>query len=250
MTRYRATIAYDGTEFHGFQRQAKGRTVQGELERALGEVAQPGATVLGAGRTDSGVHAAGQVIGFEADWRHGPEDLRRALNAHLPPDLVVLMMSEAPAEFHPRRSARGRRYRYTIYQSPQRHPLIDRYAWQVWPPLSMAALNQASARLIGQHDFAAFGTAPDEGGHTRRRVARSEWNTETPDEPEVTLLRFHIEADAFLFRMVRSLVGTLKSVGLGSLRPDEFEAVLNSRDRARSGPAAPAQGLCLMEVTY
>lgn len=250
MTRYRATIAYDGTGFLGFQRQASGRTVQGELENALERLGWSGRVVWGAGRTDTGVHAAGQVIAFDAEWRHGPEDLLRALNTHLPPDVVALGLDEAPEDFSPRRWAKSRRYRYAAYNSPHRHPLLDRYAWQVWPPMSIEALNAASERLLGQHDFAAFGTAPEPGGHTRRRVMRSEWTAEPSEWSPGGLLHFHIEADAFLYRMVRSLVGTLAPVGQGGLRPDAFSATLESRDRNRSGPAAPARGLCLMEVTY
>lgn len=250
MSRYRAAVAYDGTDFLGFQRQATGRTVQAELEAALGRLGCPVSPVAGAGRTDSGVHAAGQVVAFEADWRHGPEALLRAINAHLPNDVVIAALAPAPPDFHPRTSARRRRYRYTVYQSATRQPHLERTAWRVWPPLAKEPLGRAAAMLLGEHDFAAFGTAPESGGPTRRHVWRSEWTKDHDERFDGELLHYHVEANAFLFRMVRSLVGSLRQVGHGELTPEEFQDVLNSADRRRAGPAAPAHGLCLMEVTY
>lgn len=243
--RYRAIVEYDGTDLHGFQRQATGRTVQGELETALTRIGWQGRAVLGAGRTDSGVHASGQVIAFDLDWLHGPEALLRALNANLPGDVAVKALEACAPEFHPRYHARGRRYRYSLYNQPVRSPQAARFSWQVWPALDALAMQQAGAALLGRHDFAAFGTDPDQGTNTVRTVAQADWQTVTGGWHT-----FQIQADAFLFRMVRSLVGALKRVGLGELTVAEFEALLASADRAQCPSPAPPQGLCLIEVLY
>jgi tRNA pseudouridine38-40 synthase len=243
--RYRGVIEYDGTDFLGFQRQAHGRTVQAELEAALRQVGWRGPSVLGAGHTDTGVHAAGQVIAFDFDWQHGPDALLRALNANLPADVAVKALDACPPEFHPRYSARGRRYRYTVYNQPVRSPLAARFSWQVWPALELAPLTAASAVLAGRHDFAAFGTDPDRGANTVRNVSLAEWQAAPGG-----WLTFDIQAEAFLFRMVRSLVGALKRVGQGEMAVAQFEALLASRDRAQCPAIAPPQGLCLLEVLY
>jgi tRNA pseudouridine38-40 synthase len=243
--RYRGLIEYDGTDFQGFQRQATGRTVQGELEAALGRIGWRGKAVLGAGRTDSGVHAAGQVVAFEFDWQHGLADLVRALNANLPADIAVKALDACAPDFHPRYSARGRRYRYTIYNQPIRSPLHARFCWQVWPALELAPMRAASAALLGRHDFAAFGSDPDQGGNTVRTIAVAEWQAAPGG-----WLTFEIQAEAFLFRMVRSLVGALRRVGQGEMTVAQFEALLASRDRAQCPAIAPPHGLCLVEVLY
>ena len=246
MAHYQAILEYDGTEFLGFQRQRTGRTVQGELENALRRVGWPGRSVLAGGRTDTGVHAAGQVVAFEFEWKHGPADLLQAVNANLPPDAAVKALTECAPEFHPRYSAKGRRYRYTLYNAPVRAPLLERYTWRVMAPLTLAPMQAASRRLVGRHDFAAFGDDPDNGTNTVRTVTRAEWTlSEAPGR-----LDFDIQAEAFLHRMVRSLAGALKRVGEGSLSVDEFGAILESRDRARCPAVAPPQGLCLMEIMY
>ena len=246
MPRYRSLLEYDGTDFLGFQRQAAGRTVQGEVEAALRRIGWPGPTLWGAGRTDTGVHASGQVIAFNFEaWQHGPAALGRALNANLPNDVAVHAVAACDPRFHPRYSARGRRYRYTFYNQPGRAPLARRYAWQVWPPPDLAALEAASASLLGQHDFASFGTDPDGGANTVRTVSRAAWAAAPGG-----WLHFEIEAEAFLQHMVRALVGALRRVGLGTLTPDDFAALLAARDRARCPPPAPPQGLCLVEVLY
>jgi tRNA pseudouridine38-40 synthase len=244
MPRYRSLLEYDGTDFLGFQRQAAGRTVQGEVEAALGRIGWTGRTIWGAGRTDAGVHASGQVIAFDMEWGHGAAALGRALNANLPEDAAVRAVAACDTSFHPRYSAQGRRYRYTFYNQPVRSPLAGRFAWQLWPAPDLAALEAASASLLGTHDFASFGTDPDEGTNTVRTVRRAEWATLGG------WLTFEIEAEAFLQRMVRSVVGALRKVGAGELSPDEFAALLAARDRSQCPPAAPPQGLCLVEVFY
>jgi len=249
LARYKATLEYDGTDFAGFQRQVAeaGPTIQGELEAALARLngGDP-VTVIGAGRTDSGVHATGQVIAFNLEWSHGPETLARALNANLPRTIAARDVSDCEAGFHPRFSASGRRYRYSIYNAPTRSPLRERFAWRAWPKLEVAALQAASGQLIGRRDFGTFGTAPEAGGHTLRTVREARWSG--PDEDET--FNFYIEADAFLYRMVRSLVGTLKLVGSGDWSPADFESAMAAADRRQSATPAPPNGLCLIEVIY
>lgn len=199
--------------------------------------------VLGAGRTDAGVHATGQVIAFDLDWTHGEAALLRAVNANLPPSIAAKALEVAPPDFHPRYWARSRRYRYTIYNSPVRSPLLARTAWHVWPRLDFEAMAAASRQIVGEHDFATFGADPD-GANTVRTVVAAEWRREGE-----TLI-FEIEAQAFLYRMVRSLVGTLRLVGAGGMTAAEFAQALAAANRRRSGPSAPPHGLCLVAVNY
>jgi tRNA pseudouridine38-40 synthase len=236
-------VEYDGTDYHGFQVQVAQRTVQGVLEEALHRVARQRVRVVGAGRTDTGVHARGQVIAFWARWRHNEADLHRALNALLPQDVALLSLEGAAEEFHPRYDARRRWYRYTVLNRSLRSPLDRRQALHVGRRLDVAAMNRAAAALPGEHDFATFGRPP-KGENTVRRVMRAEWERKGP------FVTFDIEANAFLHRMVRSLVGTLLQVGLGQLLPEEFAQRLAACQRALAGPTAPPQGLCLMAVSY
>jgi len=241
--RVRAVVAYDGTGYCGFQRQANALTVQAALEAALAQVTQERVTVLAAGRTDAGVHAAGQVIAFDTAWRHRVGDLQRALNAVLPADIAVQEVDECAPGFHPRYDARSRHYRYTLYNAPVRCPLTRRYSLHVATPLDVAAMQRAAQSLVGEHDFATFGRPP-QGEITVRHVLMAEWGGEP------LWLTFDIEANAFLYRMVRSIVGTLLQVGQGGMGLGEFVAALASCDRSRAGPTAPPHGLCLIEVRY
>jgi tRNA pseudouridine38-40 synthase len=241
--RFWAKVEYDGTDFYGFQVQAVERTVQGEIERALEAVTRVKTRVVGAGRTDRGVHARGQVISFSATWRHGLPDLHRALNAVLAADVSILEMDLAPEGFHPRFSALRRAYRYTILNRLWRSPLERRAAWQVARKLDMARMVEASRSLIGTHDFATFGQPP-QGENTVRTVFRAEW------QGNGSQLWFDVEANAFLYRMVRNVVGTLVLVGWGQVAPQELESFLQARDRSLVKQVAPAHGLCLMRVDY
>lgn len=251
MARFKAILEYDGTDFLGYQIQAQGRTVQGELEKALARLnADRPVTAYAAGRTDSGVHASGQVVAFDLPaWRHGLETLERALNAHLPFDVAVRGLQVAPDDYHPRFAARGRRYEYKIYNAPVRSPLHARSSWHVWPRLDAGAMQVAAGTLVGAHDFATFGTPPDKargrpGGSTVRTVRQATWRVAD------RMLVFTIEADAFLYRMVRSIVGTLRRVGAGEVSPLEFAQMLAAADRKQAAPPAPPQGLCLVEVLF
>lgn len=238
-----ARVEYEGAAFYGFQVQARHRTVQGELERAVSAVTGSEVRVCGAGRTDRGVHAQGQIVAFEAEWKRGLADLQRALNAVLPDDVAILELGPAEEQFHPRFSARSRTYRYTILNQRWRQPLARRSAWHVAQPLDVDSMARASRCLIGTHDFATFGR-PLKGENTVRTVFRAEWEADLPR------LAFEIEADGFLRRMVRSLVGSLVRVGRSEVTVDEFEGLLGARDRSRIRLVAPPQGLCLVRVDY
>ena len=238
-----AIVAYDGTDFWGFQIQAEGRTVQGTLEAALATITQEEIRVVAAGRTDSGVHALGQVVGFQTRWRHAIDELHRAWNALLPGDVAVRSLAEVGPGFHPRFDARSRYYRYTVWNRPVRNPLLRRTALWEPRPLDLTAMREAARLLVGEHDFATFGSPP-KGTNTVRRVLQAEWHR---DEECVYL---DIEANAFLYRMARSIVGTLTQVGCGGLHVAQFEAAFRAAERSLAGPTAPAHGLCLMAVHY
>ncbi len=243
---YRATVQYDGAAYYGFQRQRQGTpSVQAELESALAHLAGRPIRVIGAGRTDTGVHALGQVIGFTIEWpqQHGRAALLRALNANLPPDIAVVELAEAPPGFHPRFDARRRTYAYHVCITPTRRPLIRQRAWQMAEALDVARMNAAAALLVGEHDFATFGR-PTIGDSTVRAVYTAEWRQEGD------LLVFQICANAFLQRMVRSIVGALVAVGRGKLTVADFAAALSARDRSQSAGAAPPHGLYLISVEY
>lgn len=251
-TRYRAVVAYDGTRFQGFQRQAGDTpTVQAALEAAIERVTGQRVRLKAAGRTDTGVHATGQVVAFDVVWRHATADLWRALNANLPADVVLNALDEAPPDFHPRFAARSRVYEYTLYVAPVRQPLLDRYAWHVpvGQPLNNERMQRAADLLRGVHDFAAFGQPP-QGETTVRQVFRSQVLVLPPPPPVMQLLRYQIEANSFLYHMVRRIVGALVRVGSGALPLDEFARALHSAQGDWPNQAAPARGLCLIAVTY
>lgn len=245
--RYRALLAYDGTAYYGFQRQtADTPTIQQALETAIAKVTGQSVTVLGAGRTDAGVHATGQVIAFDVAWRHEDVALLRAINANLPDD-IALQSIRQQAGFHPRYDALSRRYVYTIIIAGQRQPLLERYAWRVREPLNGDAMQAAARLLIGEHDFATFGQPP-QGENTVRRVLVSEWSQ--TDEPYGAHLTYTVEANAFLYHMVRRMVAIQVEVGQGRRTLDTFEADFKAADIARARAIAPSQGLVLTAVHY
>jgi len=251
---YRAIVEYDGTDYSGFQIQPRRQTIQGEIERAAERITQRFVRVAGAGRTDAGVHARGQVVSFRADWSHGCRDMQRAINAVLPRDISVRDMALADDRFHARFSASSRVYVYTIYNGLVRAPLLSRFSHHVVRSLDVRAMSGAASELKGEHDFAAFGQPPS-GDSTVRVVHRVGWccGVRVRDDllsPDSELLQFEIEANAFLRGMVRRIVGTLLLVGAGSLSPAGFSEILDSREIRRSGAPAPASGLCLWRVRY
>ncbi len=237
--RYRARVEYDGTDFAGFQIQPGTRTVQGELEAALGRVSgDAGTRVEAAGRTDAGVHAAGQVIAFTYSGRLSAAQLARALDAVLPPDVALRALRRVEPEFRPRYAARYRAYRYTVWNGP-RSPLRERYALGVRAPLDAAAMADAAQVLVGRHDFSAFGGSDRQPVRTLHRVGvRREGRTITID----------MTGDAFLRQMVRSIVAALLRVGRGESTAGELAAALERRECAFAGAVAPAHGLCLRRV--
>jgi tRNA pseudouridine38-40 synthase len=246
MARYKLTLAYDGSAFAGSQRQARRRTVQSELERAARKLGWSAAAAILAGRTDAGVHAHGQVAALDLAWGHDATALRDALNSHLPADLAVVEADLAGESFHPRFDARLRRYRYDVRCSPLRHPLVDRLAWRVWPPVVLSELQDIARLLIGGHDFGAFGSAPRKGGETRRTVLESTWSSEGG------LLQYSVAADGFLYRMVRRMVFVQVAAGQGRCTEAVIRRALEGGRRVPGLPAgtAPPHGLRLMEVVY
>ena len=241
---YKITVQYDGTDFLGWQIQPQGATIQGALEEAVTRLFGEPTRVTGAGRTDAGVHALGQVAAFHAAKAMDPEDVQRALNALTPDAIAVTGAAAVADDFDPRRHARSRTYAYRLWRRRWRSPFWHRYAWQVWSSLAVDRMASAAALLIGEHDFAAFQAADCDATNPVRRVLRSEFSL--TDEQLV----YTIEATAFLRHMVRNVIGTLVEVGSGARSVDEFHAVLTSRDRRRAGATAPARGLCLLRVDY
>ncbi len=245
MARYQVIIAYDGTEFSGLQRQANDRTVQGAMEQALRTIGWEGNSILVAGRTDAGVHASGQVAAFDFDWTHTPEELQNALNANLPADVAVWQVKVAADGFHPRYDAIKRTYHYHIFCQPHRDPLRERYAWRVWPAVAEELLVEAAAALVGTHDFAAFGTSPDDGGVTIRQVFAATWH------PEGNGLVFKMTANAYLYHMVRRMVRLQVEVGQGRIAPQIVTEYLQAGSERGMVPGlAPPNGLFLASVEY
>jgi tRNA pseudouridine38-40 synthase len=245
MDLYKSIVAYDGTHFQGFQRQARGlRTVQSALEDGLRQLGWTGPSLKAAGRTDAGVHACGQVIAFRLDWPHGPDRLTAALNARLPPDVAVRTTVLAQPDFEPRFWAQRRRYRYRFLLDAAPDPLRERFAWRVWPGPDLESMQRAAELLLGRHDFGALGRAPIVGGHTVRTVFRAEWRQA---EPELSLI---LEADAFLHHMVRRVAALLLEIGRGRGDPGRIQALLDDPRRPAQGKLAPARGLCLEAVLY
>jgi tRNA pseudouridine38-40 synthase len=247
MARYKLILAYDGTAFAGSQRQAKHRTVQGELELALCKLGWSGRSVILAGRTDTGVHASGQVAAFDLEWKHSLEALLRALNAGLPADMSAGEIEIAAEKFHPRFDATSRCYRYRLYSGQIRNPLRDRMAWRIWPPIDGGRLVGLARLFLGEHDFSALGTPPRPKSSTVRRVKSSEWNRLSQDE-----WQYEVRADAFLYHMVRRMVFIQAAVGQGKCEKEAVVRLLEGPQARNEIPAglAPARGLTLVEVTY
>ena len=237
-------LEYDGTAYAGWQRQLNQPTIQEAVETAIEDVTQAKVSVMGAGRTDAGVHALGQVASFRTDRDMLPREWTRALNAHLPETIAVRSAAIMPENFHARHSAKGKLYEYRILNRPDR-PVVDRhYCWHVHKALDDAAMNQAAMVLIGSHDFSSFETQPTENDDPICHIQR------LTVFRQGALLRIEVYADRFLKQMVRSIVGTLVEVGLDKRSPDSLRMILNSRDRSSAGKTAPPQGLFLVRVDY
>lgn len=237
-------LEYDGTRYAGFQWQENGLSVQAEIEQAVERVTGQRVRVKASGRTDAGVHARGQVVTFISTTHLAVGDLQRALNAVLPADIAVSEAREVAADVHARFSAVRRSYRYTILNTPARSPLLRMTTYHVGAPLDVGLMHEAAQALVGTHDFAAFGGPMRKGGSTVRTIYRISCTRERD------LVLVDIEANAYLSRMVRHIVGTLLAVGRGALAVADVARILASHDRRRARPAVPAQGLCLMAIEY
>lgn len=242
--RWKGVCAYDGGGFGGWQSQPDGRAVQDVIERRLREVLGRAVRIHGSGRTDAGVHALGQVFHFDAPWAHGPEALRRALQSRLPPTLQLRSLRPVRPTFHARFSAKGKIYRYEIHRG-QADPFRAPFAWSVNRPLNWDAMREAARRLVGRHDFGAFAA---ENGAKRRSTVRQLRRVSCVRRGRRISLTY--EGDGFLFKMARSLTGTLVNVGLGKLAPAEVAALLKSGRRTPLVQTAPPHGLVLVKVLY
>lgn len=250
MARYQLTLAYDGTGFFGSQRQAKKRTVQGELEKVLRALGWKGRSILLSGRTDTGVHASGQVVAADFDWSHPDSELIRALNAKLPLDMSVREARKVRDDFHPRFDALSRTYHYRLFFQPIRDPLRERYSWRIPARLNGSALGKAAKLFAGTHDFHAFGSPTTPGGTTIRTVIKTEWAQVSDDE-----WQFEVQADAFLYRMVRRMVFVQTAAARGTISLETVAESLakqapDGKSTGLPSGLAPANGLTLVGVRY
>lgn len=258
MTRtLKLTVSYDGTRFVGWQRQSDGVSIQGLLEHALARFERAPVTVHGAGRTDAGVHALGQVASVQVTCGHATAALERGLNACLPPDVRVAKVEDASPDFHARFSARSKTYRYVIRNASIVSPFERAYVWHISEPLDVRAMRAAADALVGTHDFTAFRSAGSETKDARRTVRHSEIRAIDHEPPSTihhpkmgTLLAYEISANGFLRHMVRAIVGTLVEIGRGRRSAASIVALLAGGNRAQAGATAPAHGLILVRVDY
>ena len=242
---FKIIIEYDGTRYHGWQRQKKDVTIQGEIEKALGIITAKHIVVNGSGRTDAGVHARGQAANFRCDTDLSPGVFQKGLNSLLPEDIVIRECRQVEDAFHARYNVKSKIYHYKIYNHPVPAAMNRSYVWSIRKQLNIVAMQSAVSYIIGSHDFKAFEGAGSPRAHTTRHVM-----TAGLIESDNRLLTFRIEADGFLRFMVRNIVGTLVDVALGKTLPAEFKQILESRDRTMAGATAPPHGLCLMKVKY
>jgi tRNA pseudouridine38-40 synthase len=237
-------LEYDGAAYGGSQRQHNAPSIQAALEEAIERLTGARVRTAFAGRTDSGVHALGQVAAFDSEAGHAPAVWQRALNAHLPEDIAVRAVVEAAPGFDPRRHARSRTYRYQVWNAPVRSPLRRRDAWHVREPLDLATMQTAAAALVGEHDFASFGGSPGPGRSTWRRMTRAAVCQNGP------LVSLELTGNAFLPHQVRRTAGALVETGRGRLAVGAFSRWLAHPHANAAGPAAPPWGLCLINVEY
>ncbi len=244
MQNLKLILEYDGTAYHGWQVQPGWPTIQGVLEETAKRISGEEVRITGAGRTDAGVHALGQVANFRTRKEVTPDRWQRAFNGLLPPDIVVRCVEIAPEEFEARRSAKGKTYRYAILNAPHPSALDRHWLLHISEPLDVAQMADAAATLVGEHDFSAFRAADGDAPHSVRQIYEARFVTEE------NRLHFVVRGNGFLKHMIRIVVGTLLDVGRGKLGPDRFRDILHSRDRQQAGKTAPSHGLCLMQVDY
>jgi tRNA pseudouridine38-40 synthase len=242
---FKITIEYDGTRYHGWQRQKNDRTIQQDIEKAAQTITGQQVSLTGSGRTDAGVHACAQVANFKCETHLGPQDILGGLNSLTEADIVITDCKEVEAPFHARYDVKSKTYVYRILNRANPAAIGRQYAWHIRKALNLEAMRAASTHLIGSHDFKAFEGAGSPRSHSTRSVFKANLVEETDG-----YLAFEIEADGFLRFMVRNIVGTLVNVGLGKTSPDEFKHILESKDRDQAGATAPAHGLFLKNVNY
>ena len=251
MRYFKLTIAYDGTDFHGWQIQTGKPTIQGEIVNVLRRLTQENIVLHGAGRTDAGVHALGQIGSFRTQAALSAEEFQRALNALLPHSIRIVAAEEVGPEFNARWSARGKIYRYRLYRGKVVPPMLWRYVLHYPFPLDEEAMRNAAARFAGTHDFASFaastGSEDDDKERSTEREIFSAQLVRTPDNEELV---FTVCGRSFLRYMVRKMVGTLLDVGRGKLKPEDIDRLYELRDRSKSGPTVPPQGLVMVEVQH
>ena len=255
MRNVKVVVEFDGTDYFGFQFQPNHPTIQAEIERVLEKILKEKVTVHGSGRTDAGVHAAGQVISFRTEGTIPIDRLCVAMNSLLPRDIAALRASEMDSEFHARYSAKSRLYRYDILNADAKSALRGRFCWHVREPLDVDAMREAATPLIGVHDFTSFACVAKDEGSPIREMMSIDINSLSPAGGEGrgeggSLVTIDMKANAYLRSMVRVIVGTLVEVGLGRRRSSDLRGILEAKDRGAAGKTAPPQGLCLVEVGY
>ena len=242
---FKITIEYDGTRYHGWQRQKNDRTIQEEIEKAVLTIIGQKVSLTGSGRTDAGVHAHAQVANFQCETNLGPQDIFGGLNSLTADDVVIRRCEEVEASFHARYDVKSKTYVYKILNRPNPTAIGRQYAWYIRKELNLDAMRAASVHLIGKHDFKAFEGVGSPRAHTTRTIFKASLIKEQDG-----YLTFEIEADGFLRFMVRNIVGTLVNVGLGKISPADFKGILESKNRDQAGATAPAHGLFLKKVRY
>jgi len=251
MRYFKLTIAYDGTDFHGWQFQTGKPTVQGEIVSVLRRLTQEYVQLLGAGRTDAGVHALGQVGSFRTQSTLSAAEFQRALNALLPPTIRIVEAEEKGPDFSARWSAKGKVYRYRIYRGKVVPPMLWRYVLHYPFPLDEQAMQEAAARFVGVHDFSSFAASSgSEDDDKERNMVREIYSAELKRKDDGEELWFTVHGRSFLRYMVRKMVGTLLEVGRGRLTPDDIDKLYALKDRSKSGPTVPPQGLVMVSVDH
>jgi tRNA pseudouridine38-40 synthase len=245
MRNIKLLIEYDGTNYQGWQVQPKGLTIQGMLEEKLSRLTGERIHIIGSGRTDSGVHALGQVAHFKTQSQMDIRTIQRALNSLLPPDIVIQKIEEVDEGFHARKHSKSKVYEYRILNRNLRSAFHRGYVWYIPQKLNLTEMKKATQSLVGEHDFSSFRSVGTPTQTAVRRVIRAEWKRGRDG-----LIRFEIEANGFLKQMVRSIIGTLVEIGKGRMKASDFRQIMNSMERKNAGPTAPAQGLFLKEVKY
>ena len=246
MKNFKLTIEYDGTNFNGWQIQAAGRTVQGEIERALSKMTRRHVRVIGSGRTDAGVHALGQIAAFRCETRLSAAVFFSGLNSLLPDDIIIRECEQAPDDFHPRYDATAKTYHYNILNRPLPAAIGRAYCWHIRKPLDIAAMKAAIRNVIGTHDFKAFENTGSPRSHTVRTIHDADIITGPSDD----LVTLRVTANGFLRYMVRNIVATIVDAGLSKLSPHDVAAILAKKDRRLASATAPPHGLFLHRVYY